>query len=157
VVRTGEQYGHIYDHFAVIYEYADGARLFAQCRQQADCANDISFHVTGSKGTAGRAKRDLVITGENAWKYAGPQEEPLQTEHDELFASIRSGKPLNNGEYLAKSTLLAIQGRMAAYTGQVITWDMAMNSKEDLTPPRYDWNVSLPMPQVARPGETKYV
>jgi predicted dehydrogenase len=157
VVRTGEQYGHIYDHFAVIYEYADGTRLFAQCRQQAGCANDIGLHVTGSKGTAGRSKGDLVITGDNAWKYAGPQEEPLQTEHDELFASIRNGKPINNGDYLAKSTLLAIQGRMAAYTGQVITWDMAMNSKEDLTPPQYDWNVSLPMPQVARPGETKYV
>jgi predicted dehydrogenase len=122
VVRTGEEYGHIYDHFAIIYEYTDGTRLFAQCRQQAACANDISLRAIGSKGTAERAKRDLLITGENAWKFAGPQEEPLQTEHDELFASIRNGKPINNGEYLAKSTLLAIQGRMAAYTGQVITW-----------------------------------
>ena len=156
-VRTGEQYGHIYDHFAVIYEYADGARLFAQCRQQADCANDISLCVNGSKGKAERARDSFVITGENAWKYAGPQDEPLQTEHDELFASIRSGKPINNGEYLAKSTLMAILGRMAAYTGQVITWDMAFNSKEDLTPQQYDWNGSLPMPQVARPGVTKYV
>ena len=58
-----------------------------------------------------------------------------QTEHDELFASIRNGKPINNGEYMAKSTLLAIMGRMAAYTGQQITWEMAMNSKEDLSPP----------------------
>jgi predicted dehydrogenase len=156
-VRTGEQYGHIYDHFAIIYEYADGTRLFAQCRQQADCANDISLCVTGSKGTAERARDSFLITGENAWRYAGPQNEPLQTEHDELFASIRNGKPVNNGEYLAKSTLMAILGRMAAYTGQVITWDMAVNSKEDLTPPQYDWNVSLPMPQVARPGVTKYM
>jgi predicted dehydrogenase len=156
-VRTGEEYGHIYDHFAIIYEYADGARLYAQCRQQAGCASDISLHVIGSKGRAERAKRDLLITGENPWKYAGPQNEPLQTEHDELFASIRNGQPINNGEYLAKSTLVAIQGRMAAYTGQVITWDMAMDSKEDLTPRQYDWNASLPMPDVARPGVTKYV
>jgi predicted dehydrogenase len=155
-VRTGDEYGHIYDHFAIIYEYADGARLFAQCRQQTGCANDISFQAIGSKGTAERNRRRLIISGANAWNYAGPQEEPLQTEHDALFASIRNGKPVNNGEYLAKSTLLAIQGRMAAYTGQVITWDMAMNSKEDLTPPQYDWNASLPMPPVARPGVTKH-
>ena len=63
-----------------------------------------------------------------------------QTEHDELFASIRNGKPINNGEYMAKSTLLAIMGRMAAYTGQEITWEMALNSKEDLSPGRYDWD-----------------
>ena len=80
-----------------------------------------------------------------------------QTEHDELFASIRSGKPINNGEYMAKSTLLAIMGRMAAYTGQEITWEMALNSKEDLTPPRYDWNVKLPDPPIALPGVTKFV
>jgi predicted dehydrogenase len=156
-VRTGELYGHIYDHFAIIYEYADGVRLFAQCRQQASCANDISLCVTGSKGKAERARDSFVITGENAWKYVGPQNEPLQTEHNELFASIRNGQPINNGEYLAKSTLMAIQGRLAAYTGQVITWEMAMNSKEDLTPPQYDWTLSLPMPPVARPGVTKYV
>ena len=65
-----------------------------------------------------------------------------QTEHDELFASIRSGKPINNGEYMARSTLLAIMGRMATYTGQEITWEMALNSKEDLTPAKYDWGPS---------------
>jgi hypothetical protein len=80
-----------------------------------------------------------------------------QTEHGELFASIRNGKPINNGEYMAKSTLLAIMGRMAAYTGQQITWDMATNSKEDLTPPKYDWNIELAVPPVARPGVTKFV
>ena len=79
-----------------------------------------------------------------------------QAEHDELFASIRAGKPINNGEYMAKSTLLAIMGRMAAYTGQVITWEQALNSKEDLSPPRYDWDVKLPVPPVAIPGQTKF-
>ena len=67
------------------------------------------------------------------------------------------GKTLNNGEYLAKSSLLAIMGRMAAYTGQLITWEQAMNSKEDLSPPAYDWNVQLPEPPVAMPGKTKFV
>ncbi len=155
--RTGPEFGHIYDHFAINYEYADGARLFAQCRQQAGCANDISVHALGAKGRAELTSRHKLITGDKAWKYAGSENVAVQTEHDELFASIRNGKPLNNGEYLAKSTLLAILGRMAAYTGQVITWDMALNSKEDLTPPKYDWDVPLPDPSVARPGVTKYV
>jgi len=77
-----------------------------------------------------------------------------QTEHDELFASIRSGKPLNNGEYMAKSSLLAIMGRMATYTGQVITWDQAVKSQEDLTPPKYEWG-PLATPAIAIPGITK--
>ena len=80
-----------------------------------------------------------------------------KTEHDELFASIRSGKAIKNGDYMAKSTLLAIMGRMAAYTGQLVTWDQAMNSQEDLSPPRYDWDVELPVPPVAKPGVTKFV
>ena len=80
-----------------------------------------------------------------------------QTEHDELFASIRSGKPINNGEYMAKSTLLAIMGRMAAYTGQEITWEMALNSKEDLSPSRYAWDAQPPAAQIAVPGQTRFV
>jgi hypothetical protein len=80
-----------------------------------------------------------------------------QTEHNELFASIRSGKPINNGEYMAKSSLLAIMGRMAAYTGQPITWEMALNSREDLTPPAYDWKALLRDPAVGMPGVTKFV
>ena len=79
-----------------------------------------------------------------------------QTEHDELFASIRSGKPINNGDYMAKSTLLAIMGRMAAYTGQEITWEMAMNSREDLSPSRYDWDAQPPVAEIAVPGQTRF-
>ena len=80
-----------------------------------------------------------------------------QTEHDALFASIRSRTPLNNGEYMAKSTLLAILGRMAAYTGQVITWDQAMNSRENLSPAQYTWDAQPPVSEVARPGVTRFV
>jgi predicted dehydrogenase len=156
-VRIEPEYGHIYDHFAIIYEYADGAKLFAQCRQQAGCANEIGAYVMGTKGRAELARRVLGISGAEPWKYSGPENVAVQTEHDQLFASIRNGKPINNGEYMAKSTLLAIMGRAAAYTGQQITWEMAMTSKEDLTPPRYDWAIELPVPSVARPGITKFV
>lgn len=76
---------------------------------------------------------------------------------DELFASIRSGKPINNGDYMTKSTMLAILGRMASYTGQKITWEQAMNSKEDLSPPRYDWDVKLHVPAIAVAGVTNFV
>jgi predicted dehydrogenase len=158
--RTGPEYGHIYDHFAVTYEYANGAKLFSNCRQQVGCANDMSAHVAGSKGRAALTERKkglTIATAAGGWHYDGPENNLYQQEHDELFAGIRSGKPLNNGEYMARSTLLAIMGRMAAYTGQVITWDKALNSKEDLSPPRYDWDVSLPVPPVAVPGVTKFV
>ena len=96
-------------------------------------------------------------TGEVVWKYKSPSKKKAdmyQVEHDELFASIRSGKPIDNGDYMTKSTLLAMMGRMAAYTGQMITWDMAMNSQEDLSPPRYEFG-SLPVPSVAVPGVTR--
>ena len=91
------------------------------------------------------------------WTYGGPQNQMYQTEHDELFASIRNGKPINNGEYMAKSTLMAIMGRMAAYTGQEITWEMALNSKEDLSPNRYAWDGQPPAALIAVPGQTRFV
>ncbi|MBL8792616.1 MAG: Gfo/Idh/MocA family oxidoreductase [Planctomycetia bacterium] len=156
-VRTAPEYGHIYDHFSVIYEYADGAKLFAQARQQARCANDISVHVMGTKGRAEMSGRRMAINTDKDWKYDGPSNTAVQTEHDELFASIRNGKPINNGEYLAKSSLLAIMGRMVCYTGQQLTWQQVLDSKEDLSPPKYDWDVALPTPPVALPGITKFV
>lgn len=160
-VRTLPEHGHIFDHFAIIYEYADGSKLFAQCRQQPPHnANDISVHVMGTRGRAAFADRrrgGISITTDKEWRYTGKINEPQLTEHEEFFASIRNGRPINNGEYMCKSTLLAIQGRMAGYTGQVITWEMAMNSKQDLSPPSYDWNQKLPEPPVAMPGTTRYI
>jgi predicted dehydrogenase len=153
-VRTGPEYGHIFDHHAVVYEYPHGVKLFAYCRQQVGCAHDITDHIMGTKGTCEVMKH--TITGEHKWRYKGPEEDMYQNEHNELFASIRSGKPIYNGDYMTKSTLLAIMGRMATYTGQVITWEMALNSKEDLTPAKYEFG-SLPVPPVAMPGITKFV
>jgi predicted dehydrogenase len=158
--RTGPEYGHIYDHFSVTYEYANGAKLFSNCRQQVGCANDMSAHFAGTKGRADLSERksgQVIRSGSGTWVYDGPENDLYQTEHDELFAGIRAGNPINNGEYMAKSTLLAIMGRMAAYTGQAITWEKALNSQEDLSPPRYDWDVALSVPPVAVPGVTKFV
>lgn len=153
-VRTGPEFGHIYDHFNTVYEYENGAKCFSACRQIMGCDNDITDHFFGTKGTCDVFKHQ--ISGEKAWKYAGAENNMYQTEHDELFASIRSGKPINNGEYMAKSTLMAIMGRMSAYTGKTITWDMAFNSKEDLTPPKYEWG-PIAVPPVATPGVTKFM
>ncbi len=154
-VRTGPEYGNIYDHHSVVYEYADGARLFAACRQMAGCMNEISAHVMGEKGTANLTQRALEINTDSRWVYRGEKNNQQQTEHDELFASIRSGKAINNGEYMSKSTLMAIMGRMATYTGQAITWEQALNSQENLVPDRYDWNGTPPESKVAIPGVTK--
>ncbi|MFN4261561.1 MAG: Gfo/Idh/MocA family protein [Gemmataceae bacterium] len=156
-VRTDAKYGHIFDHHSVVYEYANGVKCFAHCRQQDGCAKDVMDYIIGTEGTCETIR--YTITGKNPWKAerASQRDNMYQREHNELFASIRHGKPINNGDYMTKSSLMAIMGRMATYTGQVITWDMALNSQEDLTPPRYDWNVELPMPPVARPGITKFV
>jgi predicted dehydrogenase len=158
-VLTGPEYGQIYDHFSVTYEYADGARMFSNCRQQPHCKDDMSMQVLGTRGHANLSERrkGLWIRGKGVdWTFSGTKNEMYQAEHDELFAGIRAGKPINNGEYMARSTLLAIMGRMAAYTGQEVTWEMALNSQEDLSPARYDWNASPPPSSVAIPGQTTF-
>jgi predicted dehydrogenase len=156
-VRKGPEYGNIFDHHSVSYEYTDGTRLISNTRQMEGCKNDISVHVLGSKGTALLSERrhGTRISGTDEWVYRNEARNLYQVEHDELFAGIRNGKPINNGEYMAKSTLLAIMGRMATYTGQEITWDMAWNSKEDLTPAKYEWG-PIAAPPVAVPGVTRY-
>jgi predicted dehydrogenase len=156
-VRTAPEYGNIYDHHSVIYEYASGVKLHAYCRQQSGGANDISAHVIGAKGTALLNTRGLEITTDTKWRYGGEKNNQSQTEHDELFAGIRNGKPINNGDYMSKTTLMAIMGRMATYTGQKISWDQALNSQEDLSPDRYTWDAAPPKSEVAIPGVTKFL
>jgi myo-inositol 2-dehydrogenase / D-chiro-inositol 1-dehydrogenase len=157
-VRTQAHFGHIFDHFSVVYEWANGVKLFSQCRQQAGCAGDMSGHALGKRGTAmlTERRRGLVLRVDgNDRVYEGPTNNMYQTEHDVLFASIRNARPINNGEYMAKSTLMAIQARMAAYTGQVVTWDQAMNSSEDLSPNGYTFESRPPASEVAMPGVTR--
>ena len=157
-VRKGPEFGNIFDHHSVVYEYADGAQLISNTRQIPDCKSDISVNILGTQGTASlrERKNGVHISGPRGW--TSPEEGKLhyQVEHDELFASIRAGTPINNGDYMAKSTLLAIMGRMATYTGQEITWEMAWNSQENLSPPHYQWG-ELATPAVAVPGVTKFV
>ena len=141
----------------LIYEYGNGVKLFATCRQQAGCAGDISATIIGTKGTAYFSSRGSYIQTDKRERFGGESESMYQVEHDELFASIRKEDVLNNGEYMAKSTLLAILGRMATYTGQKITWEQAMNSAEDLSPSGYDWNAKPPPSEIAIPGMTKLV
>ncbi|MHB1035646.1 MAG: Gfo/Idh/MocA family protein [Pirellulales bacterium] len=154
-VRTDAKYGNIFDHHAVVYEYANGVRLYSFCRQQNGCSADVSDHFMGTKGRC-NVLGGYSITGETNWRYRGPDVNMYDAEHQELFASIRAGKTINNGQYMAKSTMLAILGRMATYTGQTITWEQAINSKENLTPAKYEWG-PIEIPQVPRPGTTKFV
>jgi hypothetical protein len=151
--------GNIFDHFAVNYEYASGARGFVDSRQQGGCANDNTATFFGTEGDA----RELgfrgmpFIRGKQAWKYDGPRPNMYQVEHNELFASIRSGAPINNGVRLAHSTMVAIMGRMAAYSGQEVTWEMALNSKEELVPAKISWDMPITVPPMARPGESQFI
>jgi myo-inositol 2-dehydrogenase / D-chiro-inositol 1-dehydrogenase len=155
-VRTDDMYGNIYDHHSVTYEYENGARLFSNCRQQSGCKNSMTAKVAGSKGVAEVSERRLEITTDATWQFQDKVKNMYQVEHDELFAGIRAGRPLNNGEYMARSTLLAIMGRMATYTGQEVTWDEAMNSKQDLSPEQYGWGPA-PKVEIAIPGITRLV
>jgi predicted dehydrogenase len=156
-VRTGPEFGHIFDHHAVVYDFANGVRAYSFCRQQANCANDVNDYIYGTKGMCDVMAH--LIKGEKSWRYRaerGRKDDMYQNEHNALFASIRDGKPINDGDWMTKSTLMAIMGRMATYTGQEITWDQALNSQEDLTPAKYEMG-SMPVPPVARPGVTKFV
>ena len=159
-VRTGPGTGHIYDHFAVVYEYADGAKLFSNCRQQKGCKNDMSGGVLGH-AKAGpccpSATRACPSTRTAIGSTRARPTTCTRPSTTNCSPSIRAGKPINNGDYMARSTLLAIMGRMAAYTGQQITWEMALNSKEDLSPPEYNWDVKLPDPSPAIPGMTRFI
>src|SRR5207247_5442075 len=102
-----------------------------------------------------------IKSGSSTWRYRlaeGARDDGMyQNEHNELIASIRAGKPINNGEYMSKSTLMAIMGRMATYTGQLITWEQALKSQENLSPQRYAWDAEPPKSPVAIPGVTKLV
>jgi len=103
----------------------------------------------GTKGTA-----DLMqakITGEKEWKFSGRAGNMYRDEHVELFRSIREGAPINNGQYMANSTMLAIMARMSAYSGKDVTWDEAMKSGLDLSPKKYEWGELTTLP-VAIPG-----
>ena len=157
--RTGKEYGNIYDNFYVSFEYDDGVVLHSTCRQMNGTTADISDYVVGEKGTANLQSHFIKDNdGKLAWRCPRiPNDNMYQNEHDDFFKSIRDGKPINNGDYMAQSTLMAILGREAAYTGQKITWEQLLASKQDLSPKGgYKWGPN-PVEPVAVPGVTKWV
>jgi len=156
--QTPNHQGNIFDHMFVVYEYPEEARAFVGQRQVGNTYTDNSDYLMGAAGFGkiqGWAAPHLK--GREEWRYKGPKSDMYQNEHNELFASIRSGKPINDGEWMAHSTLMGIMGRMAAYTGQEITWEQALNSQENLIPAQLDWKMKLDFPPMAMPGVTKFI
>ena len=161
-VRVDPKFGNIFDQHAVVYEYQNGVNVYAYCRQIPGCYSDVSDQFIGTKGRANILQHK--IEGENPWHYTGPKPSMYDVEHQELFAAIRSGNTINNGVYLARSTMLAILGRMVNYTGQALTWEQAINSQQSLAPAKYAFDADPPiLPDkdgkypIAVPGETKFV
>jgi myo-inositol 2-dehydrogenase / D-chiro-inositol 1-dehydrogenase len=156
--QTPNNQGNIFDHMFVVYEFADDVRGFVGQRQVADTYSENSDYLMGSAGFGTIPGWQAPhLKGKENWRYrdSGPKTDMYQNEHDELFASIRSGKPINDGQWMAQSTLMALMGRMAAYTGQEITWDQALNSQEKLVPDHLSWDMKLDIPAMAMPGVTK--
>lgn len=149
--------GNVYDHFSVIYEYANGQRAQHMCRHWPNTPSDNSAYFLGSKGacTMQPWTNTHVISGENEWRGSAPGNDMYQREHDVLFGSIRDGQAVNDGVSMAHSTLMAIMARMAAYTGENVTWEQAMESQEDLNPDPFTFG-PRPTPRVAVPGVTKF-
>ncbi len=152
--RTGPEFGHIYDHFAVEFEYPNGARVSSMCRQMKETSQRVEERLVGTEGVCN--PRGL-ISGAKPFKHEGDVPNPYEQEHADLIASIRAGEPLNEGRAVAESTMAAIMGRMSAYTGRKISWKWAMKaSKLDLRPAKYEMG-DLPVPPVAIPGKTELI
>ncbi|MCG6927018.1 MAG: Gfo/Idh/MocA family oxidoreductase [Acidobacteria bacterium] len=155
--RTEPQYGNIFDHFAIDYEYPNGVRVMSMCRQTAGAAENVSERVVGTKGFTYTDSADGYIKGANAWENPEASPNPYVQEHADLVASIKAGTPLNEGRQVAESCLTAIMGRMSAYTGRALSWDWVMNASElDLTPPHLEFG-DLPPLEVPIPGKTPLV
>jgi predicted dehydrogenase len=156
--QTANNDGNIYDHMFVVYEFPNDVRAFLGQRQISNCYSENSDYLMGAEGVGNiPGWQDPFIRGRQTWRYRGEKSDMYQVEHNELFASIRKGEPINDGERMAHSTMMGLMGQMAAYTGQEITWEDACNSKEQLVPEKLDWKMNLPIAPMAVPGFTKLV
>ena len=162
--QTPNHEGNIYDHIEVNYEWANGVRGFMAQRQIPGCHAETKDYLTGSAGTGLLGGRpEAKIMGSQDWHYEGPETESqlfgkmYEVEHADFYDSIRRGQPINDGEHMCNSTLMAIMGRTAAYTGQEITWEQMLNSQERLVPEKLTWDMELPIKPVAVPGKTRFV
>ncbi len=140
---TPAQSGDGYDHHTVEYTFADGLKLFAQTRQMPGCWNSNNAHIHGSKGTADLGRG--VILGAEPWRYKGEASNPYQTEWDVLVEVLRKDKPHNEVDYAAMTTMTAVMGRMASYTGQVLQWEDALKSNVRLAPGKYAMDALPPV------------
>ncbi|MEN9952483.1 MAG: hypothetical protein RLZZ520_751 [Bacteroidota bacterium] len=165
-VRKGKDNGEIFDHHYVEFHYADGSILNSQCRHIKNTMSKVDELIVGTKGKifCGAANiRDHK--GGLLYQFDRKSEnDPYQTEHDELFAAIANGEyKFADAENGAKSTMTSILGRMATYSGKLVEWDKALNCGLNLQPTAYTWNTlpqSLPdtngQYKIAVPGVTKY-
>ncbi|MHC4401640.1 MAG: Gfo/Idh/MocA family protein [Planctomycetota bacterium] len=157
--------GEIFDHHAVEFEYADGTKMYSFCRHIRGCWNSFSEHAHGTKGRAdieGHGRGLLYIDGRQEplrWE-RGP--DGHQVEHDHLFAALLAGEPYNEADYGATSSMTAIMGRMATYSGKTVEWETALGSTLDLAPREYAWDAEAPVQPdadgayaCAMPGVTK--
>ncbi len=154
-VRVEPEYGNIYDHFNTAYEWEGGVRGFSACRQWGNSDTDVSDHVFGTKGVARLQSHQIEDRdGKVLWKQQkDPADDMYQNEHNALFAAIRNGEPINDGEIMCDSTLMAIMARLSAYTGKTVTWDEMLDSPLDLSLPKYEFG-DAPQRPVQRPGLT---
>ncbi|MCK6476807.1 MAG: Gfo/Idh/MocA family oxidoreductase [Phycisphaerales bacterium] len=158
-VRTEvPRYGHIFDHFGLEYEYPNGVVGHSWCRQIDGTKGDVKEVIIGTDGELRTTSGYAEIVGKNPWKFTGKQANPYRQEHVDLIQSIEAGKPLNEAKRTAESTLTAIMGRMAAYTGQEVTWEfVTKQSQLKLGPAKYELGAAIPVDEVAMPGRTKLV
>ncbi len=154
-VRTGEIHGHIFDHFAVEFEYPAGVSMFSQARQINGCQNIVGEAVVASGGRSNCKDRIRPADGK-AWRFRERQPSPYRQEHEDLIASIRQGRPINEAQAVAESTMTGIIGREAAYGGKAVDWDAAMKSTRRLGPEQYEFG-PLTMPEVAMPGQYEFL
>jgi hypothetical protein len=156
------KYGDQFDHHAVVYEYANGVRVFGYCRDILGCYSEVTDVIIGTKGRAFLPGKPH-IEGEKPWRYRGPTPSMYDVEHKEMFEAIRAGKTVNNSNYMFTSTMLATLAQMVCYTGQEITWEKAMQSKQTFLLPRYSWDAEAPIKPgangqyaTAMPGITQF-
>ena len=160
----GEIYGDVFDHNAVVYEFASGVRLYAYCRTIPNCHEENSSFLIGTKGRCDLLK--LRITGETNWEHPGTKSkaDAYDLEHVALFGGIRSGNPVNNGSYMADSTLMGVMGQLTCYTGKLVTWEQVTTSDFYYAPKPEDVRADMEPPvkpgpdgiyPVFVPGETK--
>ena len=157
-VRTDPVYGHVFDHVTVEFVYANGARVTSMSRQIDGTQPRIGEWIVGTKGQCRPNKG--VIEGEKKFRYDGDQKMSvgMHREHVDLINSIRGSiDRINEAQRIAETTLTMIMGRMSAYTGKELTWEQALNSKEDSTPKRLDFAASYPTPPVPTPGKTPFI